>query len=74
MINKKGKYLCFTVIEPKNLAIFIGNSANGRKIAIPNMLNNKCARARAMGIGLAVAKEARIAVIVVPIFAPNVYG
>ena len=52
----------------------IGNFEKGDQITIPEILNNKCAKATTTAFILPVAIEASMAVIVVPIFAPKVYG
>ena len=52
----------------------IGNFEKGHQIIIPDILNNKWAKATTTAFTLPVAIEARMAVIVVPIFAPRVYG
>ena len=54
------------------LARKIGTREKGHQITIPVILKNKWAKATTTALTFPVAREARIAVIVVPIFAPSV--
>jgi hypothetical protein len=57
-----------------NLAAFNGTNLIGHMIRIPTALKQRWANATVMASGEPVAREARIAVTVVPTFAPRVYG
>ena len=52
----------------------IGTFFKGRNIIVPEILNIKCENATMTAASLPVTNAAIIAVIVVPIFAPKVYG
>ena len=67
-----GINLLLTEYSPNFLAIVIGTFFRGYQIIIPQMLNNVWENATVTAAKFPVTKEARIAVIVVPIFAPNV--
>ena len=56
----------------RRMAIEIGIRLRGQKIAVPYMLNIRCAKATETAAGDPVTNEARKAVTVVPIFAPNI--
>ena len=52
----------------------MGTRDKGHQIRIPEILKIKCAKATTTAFILPVAREASMAVMVVPIFAPIVYG
>ena len=52
----------------------IGTILNGYKMMIPDMLNRRCEKATIIAARLPVTRAARIAVTVVPMLAPRVYG
>ena len=65
-------FLDFDATLAKLSANQIGIFLSGYIITIPNILNNRCVKATVTAAGFSVAKEASIAVIVVPRLAPRV--
>ncbi len=66
-----------TALPAIHSAIFLGIlriAGMGQIINIPQILNNRCEKATANGAIVPDTKLAKMAVTVVPIFAPNEYG
>jgi hypothetical protein len=76
MVNTymNGYSLFLIEYSAKALARNIGTREKGHQMIIPEILNIKCENATTTALIFPVARDARIAVIVVPIFAPKVYG
>jgi hypothetical protein len=74
MIYKKGIHLLLMAKSETLLANHRGSLLKGHHITIPVILNNRCTNATTTALGFSVAREASMAVKVVPTFAPRVYG